>query len=272
MNFSEEEKVFYILTNVTINNERALKGISWLGIIFSLCVIVACLLLIYKVVQKINEAKFHWLMISQLLINSLILVIFSALGLSLVEKTKKAHDQYSDTGEPSVIYGYFSSFEKIVYTNSFFSALFFVNSYYITLIFVLKYWLVAKKVTMINRKTEDKWLQQKVWAIFIFVTMCILALTIAYFAIFYGFDPIAAVAASPKGFSPLIEQLEKEAWCATIPSTLTILLLIQAIYLLKNNSGENSLSKTKVSILCLVSLSCIFTYILLATTFITKDI
>jgi hypothetical protein len=128
-------------------------------------------------------------MISQLLINSLILVIFFALGISLVEKTKKAYDQYSDTGELSVIDGYFLSFKRVVYTNSFFSVLFFVNSYYITLIFVLKYWLVAKKVTMINRKTEDKWLQKKVWAIFIFETMFILGLAIAYFATFYGFDP-----------------------------------------------------------------------------------
>jgi len=33
MNFTEEEKVFYNLTNVSINNEGALGGISWLGII-----------------------------------------------------------------------------------------------------------------------------------------------------------------------------------------------------------------------------------------------
>jgi hypothetical protein len=44
---------------------------------------------------------------------------------------------------------------------------------------------------MINRKTEDKWLQHRVRAIFIFETMFILALTIAYFATFYGFDPLA---------------------------------------------------------------------------------
>jgi len=56
---------------------------------------------------------------------------------------------------------------------------------------VLKYWLVAKKVTMIKRKTEDKWLQKKVWAIFIFGTMFILALTIAYYSTIYGFDPLA---------------------------------------------------------------------------------
>jgi len=39
------------------------------------------------VVRKINEAKFHWLMISQLLANSLIILIFFAFGVSLVHKT-----------------------------------------------------------------------------------------------------------------------------------------------------------------------------------------
>ena len=87
MNFSEEEKVFYNLTNATLNNERALKWISWLGIISSLIVIAACLLLVFKVVRKINEAKFHWLMILLLMTNSLILLIFFALGISLVDKT-----------------------------------------------------------------------------------------------------------------------------------------------------------------------------------------
>jgi hypothetical protein len=87
MNFSEEEKVFYNLTNATLNNERALKWISWLGIISSLITIATCLLLVFKVVRKINEAKFHWLMISLLLTNSLILLIYFALGISLVVKT-----------------------------------------------------------------------------------------------------------------------------------------------------------------------------------------
>jgi len=87
MNFSEEEKVFYNLTNATLNNERALKWISWLGIISSLITIATCLLLVFKVVRKINEAKFHWLMISLLLTNSLILLIYFALSISLVVKT-----------------------------------------------------------------------------------------------------------------------------------------------------------------------------------------
>jgi hypothetical protein len=51
-------------------------------------------MLVYYVVRKINEAKFHWLMISQLLANSLIILIFFALGLSLVHKTKKAYEDY----------------------------------------------------------------------------------------------------------------------------------------------------------------------------------
>ena len=87
MNFSEVEKVFYSLTNVILNNEGVLKGICWLGIISSLFIIATCLMLIYYVVRKINEAKFHWLMISQLLANSLIILIFFALGVSLVHKT-----------------------------------------------------------------------------------------------------------------------------------------------------------------------------------------
>jgi hypothetical protein len=87
MNFTEEEKVFYNLTNVTINYEGALKGISWVGIISSLIIIATCLLLVHKVVRKINEAKFHWLMILLLMTNSLILLIFFALGISLVDKT-----------------------------------------------------------------------------------------------------------------------------------------------------------------------------------------
>ncbi len=87
MNFTEEEKVFYNLTDTIITNEKALKGISWLGIISSLIVIAACLLLVFKVVRKINEAKFHWLMILLLMTNSLILLIFFALGISLVDKT-----------------------------------------------------------------------------------------------------------------------------------------------------------------------------------------
>jgi len=82
-----KEKSFLVITTFIKENQEALRVICWLGIIFSLCVIVACLLLFYKVVQKINEAKFHWLMISQLLINSLFQAIYFALGLSLVEKS-----------------------------------------------------------------------------------------------------------------------------------------------------------------------------------------
>jgi hypothetical protein len=126
---------------------------------------------------------------------------------------------------------------------------------------VLKYWLVAKKVTMINSKTEDKLLQHKVRAIFIFVTMCVLVLTITYFAIFYSFDPQAA------GVDDLTNDFKIMAGCATIPSVLTISLLIQAIYLLKNNSGEDSLSKSKVCILCAASLLCMCTYIFWSAAF-----
>jgi hypothetical protein len=59
----------------------------------------------------------------------------------------------------------------------------------------------------------------------------------------------------------LIQQLETEAWCATIPSALTVLLLVHAICLLKNNSGEDSLSKSKVCLLFAASLLCICAYI-----------
>jgi hypothetical protein len=58
---------------------------------------------------------------------------------------------------------------------------------------------------MINSKTEDKWLQHKVWAIFIFETMCVIALSIAYFSIFYGFDPLTA---DPDDLCILIQQLK----------------------------------------------------------------
>ena len=89
---------------------------------------------------------------------------------------------------------------------------------------------------MINRKTEDKWLQHRVRAIFIFVTICVLALTIAYFTIFYGFDPLTAGV----DVDDLTHEFKIMAGCATIPSALTISLLVHAIYLLKNNSGEDS--------------------------------
>jgi len=93
--------------------------------------------------------------------------------------------------------------------------------------------------------------------------MCVLALTIAYLVVFYGFDP------SPNKFD--YEQLKIKfiimACCATIPSFITLFLLVQAMCLLKNNSGEESLSKSKVSLLFAASLLCICAYISWSSTF-----
>jgi high-affinity Fe2+/Pb2+ permease len=69
MNFTEKEEVFTVTTEYIQANQRKLIGISWLGMIQSLVVAAVCLLLIFKVVRKINEAKFHWLMVSMLLTN-----------------------------------------------------------------------------------------------------------------------------------------------------------------------------------------------------------
>jgi len=69
MDFTDKEKLFNVTTEYIKDNQSKLIGISWLGMIQSLVVVAACLLLIYKIVRKINEAKFHWLMLSLLLTN-----------------------------------------------------------------------------------------------------------------------------------------------------------------------------------------------------------
>ena len=69
MNFTVEEGVFNKTTEFVQTHQSELIGINWLGMIQSLVVAGACLLLIFKVVRKINEAKFHWLMVSMLLAN-----------------------------------------------------------------------------------------------------------------------------------------------------------------------------------------------------------
>ena len=93
--------------------------------------------------------------------------------------------------------------------------------------------------------------------------MCVLALTIAYLVVFYGFDP------SPNKFDYELLKIKFiiMACCATIPSFITLFLLVQAMCLLKNNSGEESLSKSKVSLLFAASLLCICAYISWSATF-----
>ena len=114
-------------------------------------------------------------MVSMLLTNATFVFISFVTALSLVSKTNTASKKYEETRDSSIINGYFDFLKGIVYTNTFLYLVFFVNSFLVTLLFLLKYWLVAKKVTMINRKTEDKWLQHKIYGIFIFVTLFILA-------------------------------------------------------------------------------------------------
>lgn len=93
--------------------------------------------------------------------------------------------------------------------------------------------------------------------------MCVLALTIAYLVVFYGFDPSANLS----DYEPLRLKFIIMACCATIPSCITLFLLVQAMCLLKNNSGEESLSKSKVSLLFAASLLCICAYISWSSTF-----
>ena len=69
MDFTDKVLLFNITTNYTLTHQSELIGINWLGMIQSLVVAGACLLLIFKVVRKINEAKFHWLMVTMLLTN-----------------------------------------------------------------------------------------------------------------------------------------------------------------------------------------------------------
>jgi hypothetical protein len=69
MNFTDKEELFNKTNEYFKDNRNELIGLSWLGMIQSLVVAAVCLLLIFKVVRKINEAKFHWLMVSMLLTN-----------------------------------------------------------------------------------------------------------------------------------------------------------------------------------------------------------
>lgn len=100
--------------------------------------------------------------------------------------------------------------------------------------------------------------------------MCVLALTIAYLVVFYGFDP----SPNKSDYELLKIKFIIMACCATIPSFITLFLLVQAMCLLKNNSGEESLSKSKVSLLFAASLLCICAYISWSSTFFIngKDI
>ena len=87
MNFTVKEELFNKTNEYFKDNRNELIGLSWLGMIQSLVMAAACLLLIYKVVRKINEAKFHWLMISLLLTDLSVLFLSFVLGLIFVHKT-----------------------------------------------------------------------------------------------------------------------------------------------------------------------------------------